>query len=118
MCALSSRLSRRSIPSADSGHPLKSLRSWSTRSTTHGRPAVSSPSMAASRFRGVEGTWLFSHTPPDVARTQKVVLDAEAIERSIRRIAVAITEATSGTKDLALVGIRRGGVALSARIAQ
>jgi pyrimidine operon attenuation protein/uracil phosphoribosyltransferase len=53
-----------------------------------------------------------------VARTQKVVLDADAIQRSVRRIAVAILEATSGIKDLTLVGIRRGGIALSARIAE
>jgi pyrimidine operon attenuation protein/uracil phosphoribosyltransferase len=52
-----------------------------------------------------------------VARTQKVVLDADAIQRSIRRIAVAILEATSGIEDLTLVGIRRGGVSLSKRIA-
>lgn len=50
-------------------------------------------------------------------RTHKVVLDADAIERSIRRIAVAILEATSGIEDLTLVGIRRGGVALASRIA-
>jgi pyrimidine operon attenuation protein/uracil phosphoribosyltransferase len=53
-----------------------------------------------------------------VARTQKVVLDADAIQRSIRRIAVAILEATSGIEDLTLVGIRRGGVPLSQRIAE
>ncbi|MGB8222878.1 MAG: bifunctional pyr operon transcriptional regulator/uracil phosphoribosyltransferase PyrR [Polyangiales bacterium] len=53
-----------------------------------------------------------------MARTQKVVLDAEAIQRSIRRIAVAILEATSGIDDLALVGVRRGGIALSKRIAK
>ena len=52
-----------------------------------------------------------------MARNQKVVLDADAIERSVRRIAVAILEATSGIDELTLVGIRRGGVALSARIA-
>lgn len=74
--------------------------------------------MAACRSLGVEATLVFSHTPPDVARTQKVVLDAEAIQRSIRRIAVAIIEATSGTEELTLVGIRRGGVSLSARIAE
>ncbi len=74
--------------------------------------------MAGCRSLGVEGTRVFSHTPADVARTQKVVLDAEAIERSIRRIAVAIIEATAGAKDLTLVGIRRGGVALSSRIAR
>ena len=52
-----------------------------------------------------------------MARTQKVVLDADAIQRSVRRIAVAILEATSGIEDLTLVGIRRGGVALSTRLA-
>ncbi|MEM8606724.1 MAG: bifunctional pyr operon transcriptional regulator/uracil phosphoribosyltransferase PyrR [Myxococcota bacterium] len=52
-----------------------------------------------------------------MARTQKVVLDADAIRRSVRRMAVAILEATSGIEDLTLVGIRRGGVALSSRLA-
>ena len=52
-----------------------------------------------------------------MAQSQKVVLDADAIQRSIRRIAVAILEATSGVEGLTLIGIRRGGVALSARIA-
>jgi pyrimidine operon attenuation protein/uracil phosphoribosyltransferase len=73
--------------------------------------------MGAWLSRRLEAPCVFTHTPPDVARTQKVVLDAEAIERSIRRIAVAILEATSGIEDLALIGIRRGGVALSTRIA-
>ena len=50
-------------------------------------------------------------------RNQKVVLDAEAIQRSVRRIAVAILEATSGIEDLTLVGVRRGGVPLANRIA-
>jgi pyrimidine operon attenuation protein/uracil phosphoribosyltransferase len=74
--------------------------------------------MAAYLSRRLEGPAVFSHTPPNVARTQKVVLDADAIQRSVRRIAVAILEATSGIDDLTLVGIRRGGVALSARIAE
>ena len=73
--------------------------------------------MAGFRSLSLEGTWVFTHTPPNVARTQKVVLDADAIQRSVRRIAVAILEATSGVEDLTLVGVRRGGVALSARIA-
>jgi pyrimidine operon attenuation protein/uracil phosphoribosyltransferase len=73
--------------------------------------------MAASRSPRLEAASVFTHTPPDVARTQKVVLDADAIQRSVRRIAVAILEATSGIEDLTLVGIRRGGVALSARLA-
>ncbi|MGB5366066.1 MAG: bifunctional pyr operon transcriptional regulator/uracil phosphoribosyltransferase PyrR [Polyangiales bacterium] len=53
-----------------------------------------------------------------MARTQKVVLDADAIQRSIRRIAVAILEATSGIEDLTLIGIRRGGVGLARRLAE
>ena len=73
--------------------------------------------MAVCLWPRVEGSRLFKHTAPNVARTQKVVLDADAIERSIRRIAVAILEATSGVEDLTLVGIRRGGDALSRRIA-
>jgi len=74
--------------------------------------------MEGSRFRRLEAPTVFTHTPPNVARTQKVVLDADAIQRSVRRIAVAILEATSGIEDLTLVGIRRGGVALAARIAK
>jgi len=73
--------------------------------------------MGACLSRRLEAPAVFSHTPPNVARTQKVVLDADAIQRSVRRIAVAILEATSGIDDLTLVGIRRGGVALSARLA-
>jgi pyrimidine operon attenuation protein/uracil phosphoribosyltransferase len=73
--------------------------------------------MEACRSAGLEAVGVFTHTPANVARTHKVVLDADAIRWSIRRIAAAILEATSGIGDLALVGIRRGGVALSARIA-
>ncbi len=74
--------------------------------------------MGVCRSPRLEARGLFTHTSPKVARTQKVVLDAEAIQRSIRRIAVAILEATSGIDDLALVGIRRGGISLSKRIAK
>ena len=74
--------------------------------------------MVASRSPRLEAFGVFSHTLPNVARTQKVVLDAEAIQRSIRRIAVAILEATSGIEDLTLIGIRRGGVGLAKRIAE
>ena len=52
-----------------------------------------------------------------LAQTQQVVLDAGAIERIIRRIAVAIVESLGGANELVLVGIRRGGVGLSKRIA-
>ncbi len=74
--------------------------------------------MAAFRSPRLEAPTVFSHTPADVVRIQKVVLDADAIQRSIRRIAVTILEATSGIEDLTLVGIRRGGIALAARIAE
>lgn len=47
----------------------------------------------------------------------EIVLDAAEIARIVRRIAVAIVEQTHGTDRLALVGIRRGGVGLSQRIA-
>ena len=45
------------------------------------------------------------------------LLDAEAIARVIRRLAVEIVEQTGGVSRLALVGVRRGGVPLAQRIA-
>ncbi|MFW5920407.1 MAG: phosphoribosyltransferase family protein, partial [Polyangiales bacterium] len=48
---------------------------------------------------------------------EQVVLDADEIERIVRRIASAIVEQTRGTERLALVGIRRGGVGLASRLA-
>lgn len=48
---------------------------------------------------------------------EHTVLDAEAIARSIRRVAIEIVERTRGTPHLGLVGIRRGGVPIAARIA-
>jgi pyrimidine operon attenuation protein / uracil phosphoribosyltransferase len=47
----------------------------------------------------------------------RVVLDAEAIGRALRRIAGEITERHRGAVDVALVGIRRGGVPLARRLA-
>jgi pyrimidine operon attenuation protein/uracil phosphoribosyltransferase len=44
------------------------------------------------------------------------VLDAEAIARALRRMAVQITERNGGAARVALVGIRRGGVPLAARL--
>ena len=49
---------------------------------------------------------------------EKVVLDAEAIARIVRRVAVEILEKTRGTERLGLVGIRRGGVPIALRIAE
>jgi pyrimidine operon attenuation protein / uracil phosphoribosyltransferase len=45
------------------------------------------------------------------------VLDADAIARTIRRVAFEISERTRGTPHLGLVGIARGGVPLAKRIA-
>lgn len=49
---------------------------------------------------------------------EETVLDAEAIARTIRRLASEIVERTRGTESLALVGIRRGGVPIAERIGE
>lgn len=46
-----------------------------------------------------------------------MVMDADAIARTIRRVAFEILERTRGTPHLGLVGVRRGGVTIAARIA-
>src|ERR1700691_34433 len=45
------------------------------------------------------------------------LLDPTAIARGLRRVAVEIAERGRGVKDLALVGIRRGGVPLAQKLA-
>jgi pyrimidine operon attenuation protein/uracil phosphoribosyltransferase len=52
-----------------------------------------------------------------VVADAQTVLDAEAVARSIRRVALEIVERTRGTPRLGLVGVRRGGVPIAARIA-
>lgn len=47
----------------------------------------------------------------------RVLLDADAVARTIRRIAVEIVEKTRGAEALGLVGIRRGGVPIAEQIA-
>ena len=47
----------------------------------------------------------------------RVVLDGEAVIRALRRIAGEITERHAGARNVALVGIRRGGVPLAERLA-
>ncbi len=47
----------------------------------------------------------------------QVVLDADAIARTIRRVASEIIERTRGTSRLSLVGIERGGTPIAARLA-
>jgi pyrimidine operon attenuation protein / uracil phosphoribosyltransferase len=48
----------------------------------------------------------------------EIVMDGEAIARTVRRLAHEIVERAGGTERLALVGIRRGGVPLAERIAR
>lgn len=48
----------------------------------------------------------------------EVLLDAEAVGEAIRRLAREIVDAAGGARSLAIVGIRRGGVVLSARLAE
>ena len=47
---------------------------------------------------------------------QSTVLDARAVDRTIRRMADEIVELNDGTDDLIIVGIQRRGVQLAARL--
>ncbi len=47
----------------------------------------------------------------------ELILDHQDIARAIRRMASAIVEQTRGASEIALVGIRRGGVPLANRLA-
>jgi pyrimidine operon attenuation protein/uracil phosphoribosyltransferase len=49
-------------------------------------------------------------------RQERIVMDAGDIARALTRIAHEILERNKGTKDLALVGIRTGGVHLAHRL--
>lgn len=48
----------------------------------------------------------------------EVILDEVAAQRALRRMAGAIAERAGGISDLCLVGIRRGGEPLAARLAE
>jgi pyrimidine operon attenuation protein/uracil phosphoribosyltransferase len=48
----------------------------------------------------------------------RVLIDAETAGRGIRRMAGEIVERARGAKNLALVGIRRGGVPIAAKLAE
>jgi pyrimidine operon attenuation protein/uracil phosphoribosyltransferase len=50
--------------------------------------------------------------------SQSTVLDARAVERTLRRMADEIVELSAGTDDLIVVGIQRRGVQLADRIVQ
>ena len=47
---------------------------------------------------------------------QSTVLDARAVDRTLRRMADEIVELNAGTDDLVIVGIQRRGVQLAARL--
>jgi pyrimidine operon attenuation protein/uracil phosphoribosyltransferase len=49
-------------------------------------------------------------------KQKKIVMDAEALDRSLTRIAYEILERNKGSKELCLVGIRTGGVFLAERL--
>ena len=49
---------------------------------------------------------------------KRQILSAEEIGRTLQRLAHEIVEKSNGTKDLALVGVRRRGVPLSHRLAK
>ena len=49
---------------------------------------------------------------------KRQLLSAEEISRTLQRLAHEIVEKSGGTKDLALIGVRRRGVPLSARLAK
>jgi pyrimidine operon attenuation protein / uracil phosphoribosyltransferase len=50
------------------------------------------------------------------AKHEKLVMDASEVARAVTRIAHEILERNKGTQDLALVGIRTGGVYLAHRL--
>jgi pyrimidine operon attenuation protein/uracil phosphoribosyltransferase len=50
------------------------------------------------------------------ARDKEIVMDEETLERALTRITHEILERNQGVKDLALIGIRTGGVYLAERI--
>src|SRR5436190_560416 len=53
---------------------------------------------------------------PTMTDRQTIVLDARAMDRTLRRMAAEIVELNDGTDDLVIVGIQRRGVQLAARI--
>lgn len=55
-----------------------------------------------------------TEAPPE----PEIILDEVASQRALRRVASAIAERAGGIADLCLVGIRRGGEPLAARLAE
>ena len=57
-----------------------------------------------------------SHICAPMATKNATVLDARAVERTLKRMAVEIVELNKGTDDLIIVGIQRRGVQLADRL--
>ena len=53
-----------------------------------------------------------------MSRNQSLIMDARAVDRTLRRMADEIVELTDGTENLIIVGIQRRGVQLAERIAR
>src|SRR4051794_41961629 len=53
---------------------------------------------------------------PPLPKGARIVLDARAFDRTLRRMADEIVELNNGTEGLVIVGIQRRGVQLAARI--
>ena len=69
--------------------------------------------MTAPGFTSAPCSFIFL---PTMAAKQSTVLDARAIDRTLRRMADEIVELNNGTDGLVIVGIQRRGVQLAARI--
>jgi len=54
----------------------------------------------------------------EVKQTSRTILDTQEINRALTRVAHEIIERNHGVEDVALVGIRTGGVYLAKRLAQ
>ncbi len=55
--------------------------------------------------------------PATITQSSAVLLDARAVDRTLKRMADAIIELNDGTEGLVLVGIQRRGVQLAKRLA-
>src|SRR3954470_12521410 len=53
---------------------------------------------------------------PPIPKGAKTILDAKALDRTLRRMADEIVELNDGTDGLVIVGIQRRGVQLAARL--
>jgi pyrimidine operon attenuation protein / uracil phosphoribosyltransferase len=67
----------------------------------------------------IDGGCGYVRITPDMKIVEKAqLMSASEIDRTLQRLAHEIVEKSGGTKDLAMIGIRRRGVPLAQRIAQ